>query len=70
MEKHDDVKFEPFLTVQEVCQYLKISNESLYGWIKKKNIPAHRVGKRWLFDKKELNAWVRSGRAGEEESHV
>ena len=51
---------EPYLTVNDVCKYLKISNESLYGWIKNTNIPAHKVGKRWLFSKEELDAWVRS----------
>lgn len=57
---------EPYLTVQEVCAYLKITDESLYSWIKNKGIPAHRVGKRWLFDKGELDAWIKSGKAGEE----
>lgn len=51
---------EPYLTVNDVCKYLKISNESLYGWIKDTDIPAHKVGKRWLFSKDELDAWVRS----------
>lgn len=51
---------EPYLTVNDVCKYLKISNESLYGWIKNTDIPAHKVGKRWLFSKDELDAWVRS----------
>ncbi len=56
---------EPYLTIQDVCGYLKITNESLYAWIKNTDIPAHRVGKRWLFDKNELDAWVKSGRAAD-----
>ena len=56
---------EPYLTVQVVCQYLKISDESVYGWIKNTDIPAHRVGKRWLFDKAELDVWVKSGKAAD-----
>jgi len=56
---------EPYMTVNDVCRYLKITNESLYGWIKRTDIPAHRVGRRWLFDKAELDAWVKSGRAAE-----
>ena len=31
--------------------------------IKKTDIPAHRVGKRWMFDKAELEAWVKSGKS-------
>lgn len=55
----------PYMTVNDVCQYLKITNESLYSWIKHTDIPAHRVGKRWLFDKAELDAWIKSGKAAE-----
>ena len=62
-EKRQDM--EPYMTVNDVCRYLKITNESLYNWIKRTDIPAHRVGKRWLFDKAELDAWVKSGKAAE-----
>lgn len=65
MKKESDEKLEPYLTVHDVCQYLKISDESLYNWIKNTDIPAHRVGKRWLFDRAELDAWVKSEKAGE-----
>ena len=65
MSKAKTQKLEPYLTIQDVCGYLKITNESLYGWIKNTDIPAHRVGKRWLFDKSELDAWIKSGRAAE-----
>lgn len=62
-EKKQDI--EPYMTVNDVCRYLKITNESLYSWIKRSDIPAHRVGKRWLFDKAELDAWIKSGKAAE-----
>ena len=38
IEKKQDV--EPYLTVQDVCQYLKISDES----VKNTDILAHHVG--------------------------
>ena len=65
MDNMPEPKFEPFLTIKDVCLYLKVSDETLYGWIKHKDIPVHRVGKRWLFDKAELDVWVKSGKAGE-----
>lgn len=63
MNKKADALIEPYMTVQDVCKYLKISDESLYGWIKNSDIPAHKVGRRWLFDKADLDAWIKSGRA-------
>ena len=58
-------EMEPYMTVNDVCRYLNITNEPLYSWIKLTDIPAHRVGKRWPFDKAELNAWIKSGKAAE-----
>lgn len=55
------------MTVQDVCRYLKITDESVYGWIKNTDIPAHKVGRRWLFDKAELDVWIKSGHAAEGE---
>ena len=63
MQTESKEKIIPYLTIQEVCQYLKITNETLYNWIKVTDIPAHRVGKRWLFDKSELDKWIKSGKA-------
>lgn len=65
MDKKTGALIEPYMTVQDVCRYLKISDESLYGWIKNTDIPAHKVGRRWLFDKSELDDWIKSGRAAE-----
>ena len=55
---------EKWLTVNEICEYLQISNETIYGWIEKSDMPAHRVGKRWMFKQAEVDRWVRSGKAG------
>ena len=58
-------KIEPYMTVEDVCKYFSSTKETVYRWIKKNDMPAHRVGKRWLFDRAELDAWVKSGKAAE-----
>ena len=63
-EKNQDME-PPYMTVNNVCRYLKDTNESLYSWIQYTNIPAHRLGKLWLFDMAELDARVKSGKAAE-----
>lgn len=55
-----------YLLVKDICKYLNISDETLYKWIRDKFIPAHRVGKRWMFDKDEIDRWVKSGKAAED----
>jgi excisionase family DNA binding protein len=58
-------KFERMLTVTDVCKYLSVTNETVYTWIKKTDIPALRVGKRWLFEKTELDKWIKDGKGAD-----
>lgn len=52
-----------WLSVEEVAKYLGISKETIYRWLEKKKIPAHRVGKLWKFQISEVDTWVKSGKA-------
>ena len=52
-----------WLSVEEVAQYLGISKETVYRWLEKKKIPAHRVGKLWKFKTKEVDQWIIAGEA-------
>ncbi|MFA6238059.1 MAG: helix-turn-helix domain-containing protein [Bacteriovorax sp.] len=51
-----------WLSVDEVAQYLGISKETLYRWLEKKKIPAHRIGKLWKFQLSEVESWIKSGK--------
>ena len=65
METKRLIKDKHYLLVRDVCEYLNISDETVYKWIKCNFIPAHRVGKRWMFDREEIDQWVKSGRSAE-----
>jgi len=52
-----------WLSVDEICQYLGVSNDTVYKWIDKQGMPAHRMGRLWKFKKDEVDDWVRSGGA-------
>ena len=56
-------KVEPWLTVEEIARHLGISKETVYRWLEKDKIPAHRVGKQWRFKPSEVDEWVCEGRA-------
>ncbi|NUM58474.1 MAG: helix-turn-helix domain-containing protein [Bdellovibrionaceae bacterium] len=56
---------EKWLSVEEIAQHLGISKETVYRWLEKEKIPAHRVGKLWKFKASEVDAWVQSGAASE-----
>lgn len=54
-----------WLSVEEIAEHLGISKDTVYAWITKKGMPAHRVGRFWKFQRVEVDAWVRSGGADE-----
>lgn len=58
---------EKWLSVEEIADHLKISKETVYRWLERGKIPAHRVGKQWRFKPSEVDEWVKSGNASSEE---
>lgn len=54
---------EPWSSVQEVADYLGIKQDTLYKWIQRKDIPAHKVGRLWKFKLSEIDTWVKKGSA-------
>ncbi len=54
-----------WLSVDEICQYLGISNDTVYRWIERQGMPAHRMGRLWKFKKDEVDGWVKDGGAAD-----
>lgn len=53
-----------WLSIEEIAEYLGIKRDTIYKWINRKHMPAHKVGILWKFRKTEIDAWVESGQAG------
>ncbi len=54
---------EPWLSVEEIAAHLGISKETVYRWLEKGRVPAHRVGKLWKFKAADVDEWVKNGDA-------
>ena len=52
-----------WLSIKEICQHLGVSYDTVYKWIDKNGMPAHRMGHLWKFKKDEVDKWVKSGGA-------
>jgi excisionase family DNA binding protein len=52
-----------WLSVDEIAAYLGIRRDTVYKWIDRKKMPAHKVGSLWKFKQDEIDQWVRSGLA-------
>lgn len=55
-----------WLSVDEIADYLGVSKDTVYGWISKREMPAHKVGRLWKFKADEVDEWVRNGKAADE----
>lgn len=50
----------PWLSLEEAARYLGVGKTVLYGLARAGRIPASRVGKKWTFEKVQLDVWARS----------
>ena len=55
-----------WMSVEEIAGYLGVSKDTIYGWISKRDMPAHKGGRLWKFKSDEVDSWVRAGRASDE----
>ena len=59
----NDMTSDRWLSVDEIAGYLGIKRDTVYKWIERKNMPAHKLGSLWKFRKQEVDDWVRGGKA-------
>ena len=38
-----------WLSISEICKHLGVSNDTVYKWIDRHAMPAHRMGRLWNF---------------------
>lgn len=55
-----------WMSVEEIAGYLGVSKDTIYGWITKRDMPAHKVGRLWKLKSDEVDSWVRAGKASDE----
>jgi PTS system nitrogen regulatory IIA component len=46
------------MTVEEVAEYLRVSERTVYEWAQKGEIPAGKLGTSWRFKRGEIERWV------------
>ena len=47
------------MTALETCRYLKITQRTLYRYLRSRQIPAFKLGKEWRFVRTDLQQWIR-----------
>ena len=59
---------DPWWFVYQIAGHLSVASNSVYRWIDRKHLTAHRVGRLWKFKLSEVDEWVRAGGADEEKN--
>jgi excisionase family DNA binding protein len=54
---------EPWTSVEDIARHLGVAKDSIYRWIERRSLPAHRIGRLWKFKVSEVDEWVRAGGA-------
>ena len=54
---------ERWLSVQEIAAHLGVNPDTIYKWITRKKMPAHKLGRLWKFLASEVDEWVKGGHA-------
>lgn len=54
---------ERWCSLEETAKYLGVTKDTIRNWIKKTDIPAHKIGRLWKFKLAEVDDWVKSGKS-------
>ncbi len=46
------------LTIEEVAEYLRVSERTVYDWAQKGEIPAGKLGSSWRFKRTDIQRWA------------
>jgi repressor LexA len=57
------------LTLQEVAEYLKVDERTVYRMVKSKELPAFKVRNQWRFKKEAIDNWIEKSNVGDKKSN-
>jgi excisionase family DNA binding protein len=50
------------IDVDELAHYLRLKKQTIYNWLSQGKISGIKVGGVWRFDRKEVDAWLKTKR--------
>jgi len=48
-----------WLDFKELTSYLKMPRSTLYRLVQNNQLPGHKVGRSWRFDREEIDRWIK-----------
>jgi excisionase family DNA binding protein len=56
---------EKWSCIEEIAEHIQVHKDTIRIWIRKGEIPAHKIGKQWRFRISEIDEWVSSGKSAD-----
>ena len=56
---------EKWSSIEEIAEHIQVHKDTIRIWIRKGEIPAHKIGKQWRSRISEIDEWVSSGRSAD-----
>jgi len=50
------------LDIDDLADYLRLKKQTIYNWLHQGKISGIKVGGVWRFERREVNAWLKSRR--------
>ena len=60
---------EQWVSVEQIAHHLNVKTFTIYKWLERKTMPAHKVGRLWRFKITDVDEWVRAGGAASSETN-
>ena len=49
-----------YFSLKDIARYTGLSEKTLYKWAEAGNVPAHKVGRVWRFDRDEMDRFMQT----------
>ena len=63
--EYEEMNVEKWVNLEDIAEYLSVSQDTIRTWIKEDKLPYYRAGKRYKFKISEVDEWVRKGKIKE-----
>ncbi len=60
---NEQIENNRYYSLKDICEYLGVKRDTIFKWIKTRNLPATKIGRQWKFKLAEVDEWVKSGKA-------
>ena len=50
------------MNIDELANYLRLQRQTIYNWLHQRKISGIKVGGVWRFNKREVDAWLKTRR--------